>query len=64
MENISLFDQSFNRTGSFEQRPVLPKLDVVRLKFEGVDALNWQELFSGYDTLHFNRRRLYLVAMK
>ena len=52
MENISLFDQSFNRTGSFEQRPVLPKLDVVRLKFEGVDALNWQELFSGYDTLH------------
>ncbi len=52
MENISLFDQSFNRTGSFEQRPVLPKLYVVRLKFEGVDALNWQELFSGYDTLH------------
>ena len=51
MENLSLFNEDvqvqeqikMNRSAS---------LDVVRMEFSGVEALSWQELFSGFDTLH------------
>lgn len=48
-EIMSLFDLA-------EREPVSPQhsgaLDVVKLEFAGAERLNWQELFSGFDTLH------------
>ncbi|MGI6256117.1 MAG: phospholipase D family protein [Acutalibacter sp.] len=51
MENLSLFEQEepvqqtmdWNHTSG---------LDVVKLEFSGAETLSWQELFSGFDTLH------------
>lgn len=49
MENLSLFD-----VPEEEQIPVQPTatLDVVKMEFAGAEMLSWQELFSGFDTLH------------
>lgn len=50
MDNFSFFDQSSNSTS--KQEVFTHKLDVVRMEFSGADTLTWQELFSGYDTIH------------
>lgn len=51
MENLSFFDKeepvqqqmNLNSPGA---------LDVVKLEFSGAETTSWQELFSGFDTLH------------
>ncbi len=51
MENLSFFDKeepvqqqmNLNNPGA---------LDVVKLEFSGAETTSWQELFSGFDTLH------------
>lgn len=49
MEELSLFDLA-------EQSQTFPHhssaLDVVKMEFVGAESLSWQELFSGFDTLH------------
>lgn len=49
MEELSLFDLA-------EQPQTTPHpsgaLDVVKMEFSGAESLTWQELFSGFDTLH------------
>ena len=49
MEELSLFDLA-------EQSQPFPHhssaLDVVKMEFVGAESLSWQELFSGFDTLH------------
>lgn len=50
MENLSLFGPPSTETPA--QKPLTVKLDVARMKFIGAGKLSWQELFSGYDTLH------------
>lgn len=50
-ENLSLFEMEeqdqeqirINRSGA---------LDIVKMEFSGAESLSWQELFSGYDSLH------------
>ena len=39
------FDTTELQTGS-------NKIDVVKMDFAGVEAMTWQELFTGFDTLH------------
>lgn len=41
----TLFDTTELQTGS-------NKIDVVKMDFAGVEAMTWQELFTGFDTLH------------
>lgn len=51
MENLSLFDVQ----ESVQEQLTLPSshlLDVVKADFSTVETLSWQELFSGFDTLH------------
>ncbi len=51
MENLSLFETEgvlSAQTGSGNSR----SLDVVKMEFAGAETLPWQELFSGFDTLH------------
>lgn len=51
VENLSLFEMEeqdqeqirINRSGA---------LDIVKMEFSGAESLSWQELFSGYDSLH------------
>ena len=51
VENMSLFEMEeqdqeqirINRSGA---------LDIVKMEFSGAESLSWQELFSGYDSLH------------
>ena len=49
MDNISLFEFS---AVSPTQSPLAAKLDIVHMEFVHSESLSWQELFSGYDTLH------------
>lgn len=51
MENLSLFvtEETTQEQISME-RP--GSLDVVKMEFSGAETLSWQELFSGFDTLH------------
>lgn len=51
MEALSLFDMT---EGVQEQIDFQPSasLDVVKMEFAGAETLSWQELFSGFDTLH------------
>ena len=51
MENLSLFEQweEGGRNTSYSHGK---KLDVVRLEFLEAETMSWQELFSGFDTLH------------
>ena len=51
MENLSFFDKE----EPVQQQMNLDspgELDVVRLEFSGAETTSWQELFSGFDTLH------------
>jgi len=49
MENLSLFEPDPDMKQSAAAGP---KLDIVKMDFAGAQTLTWQELFSGYDTLH------------
>jgi GTPase SAR1 family protein len=51
VENLSLFEQweEGGRNTSYSHGK---KLDVVRLEFLEAETMSWQELFSGFDTLH------------
>lgn len=51
MENLSLFDP---REESGKSTPYIQgkKLDVVKMEFLEAETLHWQELFSGFDTIH------------
>jgi hypothetical protein len=48
MENLSLFDTNL----SSNKKNVSPSIDIVKMDFVGVESLSWQELFSGFDTMH------------
>ena len=52
MENLSLFDDEMLPGDAGGPGPDCPHLDVVRMNFRGCESLTWQELFSGFDTLH------------
>lgn len=51
MENFSLFNVP---ESAQEQMKVQHsnKLDVVKMEFSGAETMTWQDLFSGFDTLH------------
>lgn len=51
MDNLSLFEpqEAHGKSASYTHGK---KLDVVRLEFLEAETLRWQELFSGFDTLH------------
>ena len=51
MENFSLFNVP---ESAQEQMKVQHsnKLDVVKMEFAGAETMTWQDLFSGFDTLH------------
>ena len=51
MENLSFFDteEAVQQELDFSAQA---KLDVVKMQFSQVQSLTWQELFSGFDTLH------------
>ena len=51
MENLSLFDTPEGIQEQIHVQP-LASLDVVKMEFAGAETLSWQELFSGFDTLH------------
>lgn len=51
MENLSLFDIPEETQEQIRvQSPA--SLAVAKMEFAGAETLSWQELFSGYDTLH------------
>ena len=51
MENLSLFDIPEETQEQIKvQSPA--SLTVAKMEFAGAETLSWQELFSGYDTLH------------
>lgn len=50
MENLSLFHVS--EPIQEQMRFQHTTLDVVKMEFSGAESLSWQELFSGFDTLH------------
>ena len=51
MENFSLFNVPETAQ---EQMKVQHsnKLDIVKMEFAGAETMTWQDLFSGFDTLH------------
>jgi len=51
MENLSLFgtEEAVQEHISLEHTK---SLDVVKMEFAGAETFSWQELFSGFDTLH------------
>ena len=51
MENLSLFD-SPQETQEQIRVEAPSSLPVVKMEFAGAETLTWQELFSGYETLH------------
>nr|WP_297177391.1 phospholipase D family protein [uncultured Agathobaculum sp.] len=51
MDNLSLFDVPEQVQEQIDI-PALTSLDVVKMEFAGAETLSWQELFSGFDTLH------------
>ena len=51
MENLSLFNEDVQVQEQIKMNQSTP-LDVVRMEFSGAETLSWQELFSGFDTLH------------
>lgn len=52
MENLSLFDMVEEASQGQIGISQSGKLDVVKMEFSGAETLSWQELFSGFDTLH------------
>ncbi|RHT71614.1 hypothetical protein DW741_08325 [Ruminococcaceae bacterium AM28-23LB] len=51
MENLSLFDMTESGQQQINIQPSA-SLDVVKMTFDGAESCTWQELFSGFDTLH------------
>ena len=51
MENLSLFNEDVQAQEQIKMNQSA-SLDVVRMEFSGAETLSWQELFSGFDTLH------------
>lgn len=51
METISLFDMAEDTQERIGSSP-LSAIDVVKMDFAGAETRSWQELFSGFDTLH------------
>lgn len=51
MKNISLFDLEETIQEQMDV-PQANTLDVVKMDFAGAETLSWQQLFSGFDTLH------------
>ncbi|RHO56105.1 hypothetical protein DW094_05620 [Ruminococcaceae bacterium AM07-15] len=51
MENLSLFDMTESGQQQMNIQPSA-SLDVVKMIFDGAESCTWQELFSGFDTLH------------
>ena len=51
METLSLFDM-VEQTQEQMHIPSSASLDVVKMEFAGAESCTWQELFSGFDTLH------------
>lgn len=51
MENLSLFNmpEPAQEQMKFQHSN---KLDVVKMEFVGAETMTWQDLFSGFDTLH------------
>ena len=45
-ENISMFDKQEEFSANVSQ-----KLEVVKLNYDHVERMTWEELFTGYDTL-------------
>ena len=52
MENLSLFDELNDQLQSVDKTASRPHLDVVKMEYLECESLTWQELFSGFDTLH------------
>lgn len=52
MENLSLFDLQDAPEEKELVKAVGHKLDVIRMSFEEAETMTWQELFSGFDSLH------------
>lgn len=50
MENLSFFDMQEEQ--SQRSTTANKTLDVVRMQYQGVDSMSWQELFEGFDTMH------------
>ena len=51
MENLSMFsmiEEAQTQAKNFQHG----NLDVVRMEFSGAETVSWQDLFSGFDTLH------------
>ena len=51
MENLSMFGMMEDSQGQMEMSQS-GNLDVVKMKFSGVETMSWQDLFSGFDTLY------------
>ena len=51
MENLSMFGMMEDAQGQMEMSQS-GNLDVVKMKFSGVETMSWQDLFSGFDTLY------------
>ena len=51
MENLSMFGMMEDAQGQMEMSQS-GSLDVVKMKFSGVETMSWQDLFSGFDTLY------------
>ena len=50
-ENLSMFGMMEDAQGQMEMSQS-GNLDVVKMKFSGVETMSWQDLFSGFDTLY------------
>lgn len=51
MENLSLFNTNDNPQEQIKISST-SSLDVVKMEFSGTETISWQELFSGFDTMH------------
>ena len=52
MENLSLFNQQDSSEMTIDSMSKGASLDVIRMEFLEAETLSWQDLFSGFDTLH------------
>ena len=51
MENLSMFGM-IEEAQTQEKNSRHGNLDVVKMEFSGAETVSWQDLFSGFDTLH------------
>ena len=52
MENLSLFNQQDSSEITIDSMSKGASLDVIKMEFLEAETLSWQDLFSGFDTLH------------